>query len=144
MDFKNVYMRFTKSRIYAVLCWIITFHFVNIAWVFFRAENLQGAANLLKGMFGGDLVLPSFLESRLGFLGEYGLTFGAWLEQIQGSFITPLWILGAFIMCLGFKNSVEYTNSISYTRKMAVLTGLLLTFCILYFQQDSAFLYFNF
>ena len=144
LDFKNVYMRFTKSRIYAVLCWIITFHFVNIAWVFFRAENLQGAANLLKGMFGGDLVLPSFLESRLGFLGEYGLTFGAWLEQIQGSFITPLWILGAFIMCLGFKNSVEYTNSISYTRKMAVLTGLLLTFCILYFQQDSAFLYFNF
>ncbi|STP08758.1 alginate O- acetylation protein [Helicobacter cinaedi] len=144
LDFKNVYMRFMKSRIYAVLCWILTFNFVNIAWVFFRAENLQGAVNLLKGMFGGDIVLPSFLESRLGFLSEYGIQFHWWLEQIQGSFITPLWILGAFIVCLGFKNSVEYTNSISYTRKMAVLTGLLLTFCILYFQQDSAFLYFNF
>ena len=144
LDFKNVYMRFMKSRIYAVLCWILTFNFVNIAWVFFRAENLQGAVNLLKGMFFGDIVLPGFLESRLGFLSEYGIQFHWWLEQIQGSFITPLWILGAFIVCLGFRNSVEYTNSISYTRKMAVLTGLLLTFCILYFQQDSAFLYFNF
>ncbi len=144
LDFKNVYMRFMKSRIYAVLCWILTFNFVNIAWVFFRAENLQGAVNLLRGMFFGDIVLPSFLESRLGFLSEYGVTFQWWLEQIQGSFITPLWILGAFIVCLGFRNSVEYTNSISYTRKMAVLTGFLLTFCILYFQQDSAFLYFNF
>ena len=45
-----------------VLCWIFTFNFVNIAWVFFRAENLQGAVNLLKGMFGGDLVLPSFFK----------------------------------------------------------------------------------
>ena len=144
LDFKNVYMRFMKSRIYAVLCWILTFNFVNIAWVFFRAENLQGAVNLLKGMFFGDLVLPSFLESRLGFLSEYGIQFHWWLEQIQGSFITYLCIIGAFIVCLGFRNSVEYTNSISYTRKMAVLTGLLLTFCILYFQQDSAFLYFNF
>lgn len=144
LDFKSLYIRFMKSRIYAVLCWILTFNFVNIAWVFFRAENLQGAVNLLKGMFFGDLVLPSFLESRLGFLSEYGIQFQWWLEQIQGSFITYLCIIGAFIVCLGFRNSVEYTNSISYTRKMAVLTGLLLTFCILYFQQDSAFLYFNF
>lgn len=144
LDFKNVYVRFMKSRIYAVLCWILTFNFVNIAWVFFRTENLQGAVNLLKGMFFGDIVLPSFLESRLGFLSEYGIQFHWWLEQIQGSFITYLCIIGAFIVCLGFRNSVEYTNSISYTRKMAVLTGLLLTFCILYFQQDSAFLYFNF
>nr|WP_237022039.1 MBOAT family O-acyltransferase [Helicobacter cinaedi] len=144
LDFKSLYIRFMKSRIYAVLCWILTFNFVNIAWVFFRAENMQGAVNLLNGMFGGDIVLPSFLESRLGFLSEYGIQFQWWLEQIQGSFITYLCIIGAFIVCLGFRNGVEYTNSISYTRKMAVLTGLLLTFCILYFQQDSAFLYFNF
>ena len=144
LDSKNVYTRFMQSKIYLALCWLLTFSFVNIAWVFFRTENLQGAVNLLKGMFFGDIVLPSFLESRLGFLSEYGIQFHWWLEQIQGSFITYLCIIGAFIVCLGFRNSVEYTNSISYTRKMAVLTGLLLTFCILYFQQDSAFLYFNF
>ncbi len=75
LDFKSLYTRFMKTRIYAVLCWILTFNFVNIAWVFFRAENLQGAVNLLRGMFGGDIVLPSFLESRLRFLSEYGIQF---------------------------------------------------------------------
>ncbi len=144
LDSASLYMRFMKTKSYIVLCWLLTFMVVLLARVFYISPSVKDAFVLLKGMFFGDIVLPSFLESRLGFLGEYDLTFGAWLEQIEGSFITPLWILGAFIVCLGFRNSVEYTNSISYTRKMAVLTGLLLTFCILYFQQDSAFLYFNF
>ncbi|TLD84229.1 MBOAT family O-acyltransferase, partial [Helicobacter sp. MIT 05-5294] len=40
------------KKIYSLCCWILTFNFINITWIFFRAENLQGALNLLKGMFG--------------------------------------------------------------------------------------------
>ena len=46
------FLKFTQTRLYKVLCWLLTFNFVSIAWVFFRAENLQGALNLLKTMFG--------------------------------------------------------------------------------------------
>lgn len=46
------FLKFTQTRLYKVLCWLLTFNFVSIAWVFFRAENLQGVLNLLKTMFG--------------------------------------------------------------------------------------------
>ena len=144
LDFKNVYTRFMKSRIYAVLCWIITFNFVNIAWAFFRAENLQGAVNLLKGMFFGDLVLPSFLESRLGFLSEYGIQFHWWLEQIQGSFITYLCIIGAFIVCLGFRNSVEQVAHFKPTKWNLFVTAFFSLIAFLSIDKAQQFLYFNF
>lgn len=144
LDFKSLYIRFMKSRIYAVLCWILTFNFVNIAWVFFRAENLQGAVNLLKGMFGGNIVLPSFLESRLGFLSEYGVTFQWWLEHIQGSFITPLWILGAFIVCLGFRNSVEQVTHFKPTKWNLFVTAFFSLIAFLSIDKAQQFLYFNF
>ena len=144
LDFKNVYMRFMKSRIYAVLCWVLTFNFVNIAWVFFRAENLQGAVNLLKGMFFGDIVLPSFLESRLGFLSEYGIQFHWWLEQIQGSFITYLCIIGAFIVCLGFRNGVEWLNRFKPNWFYVVWFWIIFILSINALNNVSEFLYFNF
>ena len=149
LDFKSLYIRFMKSRIYAVLCWILTFNFVNIAWIFFRAENLQGAVNLLKGMFGGDIVLPSFLESRLGFLSEYGIQFQWWLEQIEGSFITPLWILGAFIVCLGFRNSICLVQTLiyKYANLSIIFSAILFAYALLTIAGRSytpQFLYFNF
>ena len=144
LDFKSLYTRFMKSRIYAVLCWIITFNFVNIAWAFFRAENLQGAVNLLKGMFFGDLVLPSFLESRLGFLSEYGIQFHWWLEQIQGSFITYLCIIGAFIVCLGFRNGVEWLNRFKPNWFYVVWFWIIFILSINALNNVSEFLYFNF
>ncbi|BAM32534.1 conserved hypothetical protein [Helicobacter cinaedi CCUG 18818 = ATCC BAA-847] len=144
LDSKNVYTRFMKTRIYAVLCWILTFNFVNIAWVFFRAENLQGAVNLLKGMFGGEVVLPSFLESRLRFLSEYGIQFHWWLEQIEGSFITPLWILGAFIVCLCFKNSVEQVAHFKPTKWNLFVITLFSLIAFLSIDKAQQFLYFNF
>ena len=144
LDSKNVYTRFMQSKIYLALCWLLTFSFVNIAWVFFRAENVEGAVNLLKGMFGGEVVLPSFLESRLGFLSKYGVTFQWWLEQIQGSFITYLCILGAFIVCLGFRNSVEYTIHFKPTRFNLFTTALFSLIAFLSVDKAQQFLYFNF
>lgn len=35
-----------------LLAGFITFNFINIAWVFFRAESIRDASNMLKAMFG--------------------------------------------------------------------------------------------
>ncbi len=48
----NSFVKFMQTKSYKILCWIITFNFINFAWIFFRAENLQGAMNLIKTMFG--------------------------------------------------------------------------------------------
>ena len=51
------------------VAWFITFNFVNIAWVFFRAKEWDDALKVLRGMFGlgGGLTLNSRLERKVGF-----------------------------------------------------------------------------
>ncbi len=133
LDFKNVYMRFMKSRIYAVLCWILTFNFVNIAWVFFRAENLQGAANLLKGMFGGEFI--------------YTLT------NITSSTMETIFCIGFIcvvsVCCIGFKNSVYLTQNLTYryANLSIIFSAILFVYALLTIAGRSytpQFLYFNF
>ena len=133
LDFKNVYMRFMKSRIYAVLCWILTFNFVNIAWVFFRAENLQGAANLLKGMFGGEFI--------------YTLT------NITSSTMETIFCVGFIcvvsVCCIGFKNSVYLTQNLTYryANLSIIFSAILFVYALLTIAGRSytpQFLYFNF
>ncbi|MDD4802561.1 MAG: MBOAT family protein, partial [Syntrophomonas sp.] len=63
-------------RMHKWLAWFITFNFVNIAWVFFRAETWSSAIKVLTGMFGlSGIILPASLSSRLGFLSGYGVEF---------------------------------------------------------------------
>ncbi len=38
-------------KLWCVLSWFITFNFVNIAWIFFRANNLDDAQKVLYAMF---------------------------------------------------------------------------------------------
>lgn len=133
LDFKSLYMRFMKSRIYAVLCWILTFNFVNIAWVFFRAENLQGAANLLKGMFGGEFI--------------YTLT------NITSSTMETIFCIGFIcvvsVCCIGFKNSVYLTQNLTYryANFSIIFSAILFVYALLTIAGRSytpQFLYFNF
>lgn len=95
------FLKFTQTRLYKVLCWLLTFNFVSIAWVFFRAENLQGALNLLKGMFGVVWVeLP-----------DEAYKFYKLFANIQGKDNTLVFIILAFIVCLAFKNSFEFMQN---------------------------------
>lgn len=133
LDFKSLYIRFMKSRIYAVLCWILTFNFVNIAWVFFRAENLQGAVNLLKGMFGGEFI--------------YTLT------NITSSTMETIFCIGFIcvvsVCCIGFKNSVYLMQNLTYkyANLSTMFSAILFVYALLTIAGRSytpQFLYFNF
>jgi alginate O-acetyltransferase complex protein AlgI len=57
-------------------CWIariITFMAVTVAWVFFRAESIAVALNVLRGMTGSNgFILPSPLLTILNRLGSFG------------------------------------------------------------------------
>lgn len=52
---------------------ILTFVAVTVAWVFFRAENIDAALPILKGMIGlNGFILPSKMLSILKYLGYSG------------------------------------------------------------------------
>lgn len=48
----HIWRKKIKIKLNIVISWLITFVYVNITFVFFRARNFDDAINLTKGMFG--------------------------------------------------------------------------------------------
>lgn len=125
--------------------WIITFMFVNIGWVFFRAKEWDDAFKVLRGMVGLDGVkLPGPLEGKLGFLAEHGVTFGNYLTAINGSGLTVAWLLVILPISFLGPNSMELAGRFQFNWKTAMLIVVLATIAILHLNRVSEFLYFQF
>src|SRR5690606_5144020 len=104
--------RRTKIKLPKILSWILTFGFVNAAWIFFRATSWQDAMKVLKGMAGmSGIVLPEGL-SKLGILARSGIiSFGEWnsvlLEKPYYSNRIIVYLVLFFVLAVFFKNSQE-------------------------------------
>ncbi len=123
------------------LAWFITFNFVNIAWVFFRANTFDDALKVITGMFSGKLVLPDLLASKLSFLQAYGIEFSAL------SSVTPFsiaFILFGFGLVLLSKNTMQLMQAQVVSTRYLLLSALLFSISILSFYKVSEFIYFNF
>ena len=134
-------------KIWNWLAWLITFNFVNIAWVFFRAKEWDDAIKVLSGMIGmTGIKLPLFLESKLFFLSSYGIEFGSWIYKVEehgGMRVIPAIVI-SFIIVLIFKNSNELSISLKSKFLHLVFLYSLFFISILFLSSDSEFLYFNF
>lgn len=113
-----------------VVAWFITFNFVNLAWVFFRAESWSDAINVIKAMFGGSFSWT--LE----------------LKKLQSSDLinnSLLCVLLGILLCVFFKNSNHLSETFkpTKTRVVVVLVALMLSFYMMG-GSTSEFLYFNF
>ena len=85
----------TKIKLPKILAWIITFNFVNFAWVFFRANSFEDAIKVLKGMAGLN-----------GFKFANSLNWTKDMINLNLSFLT-LYLILAFVSVLCFKNSIQ-------------------------------------
>ena len=112
---------FTMHR---YLAWFITFNFINIAWVFFRAKEWEDAIKILKGMLGLNGVV--FFET----------------EYVDKDHM----ILFAVILCmlLCFRNSNQLVKKFVPNVYSIIVTITILVFAILSLGKVSEFLYFNF
>jgi len=127
-----------------ILAWFITFNFINIAWVFFRAKDWDDALKVLHGMFFGSFVLPAALARKLAFLEESGIKFGGYVEAISGSFWTIIWLILTFFIILFLKNSMQIMQNFKLSYKSALLTSIFFSSAIMMLTRVSEFLYFNF
>ncbi len=132
-------------KLWTWLAWFITFNFINISWIFFRAQTWDDAMKVLGGMFGtGGVVLPKMLESNFSFLIQYGVVFEEWLENISENSQTSFYLVVALIFILVFKNSNELAKDFKPSMKIAFLTAFIFIFSVLALTKVSKFLYFNF
>ena len=79
------------------LACLVTFLAVVVGWVFFRANHINAAIAILKGMSGANgISLPLFLSTKLGFMQNWGIQFNG-VMQVTG---LPLFDSLAWIFCL--------------------------------------------
>lgn len=133
---------FTMNK---TLAWFITFNFINIGWVFFRAKEWEDAIKVLKGMVGGSgFVIADKFEKYLGFLQTFGVEFGKVTMSLNSGSKIIAWILFSLLIALVFKNSVQKLANFNYTYKTSLYAGMLFVYAILSSNKISEFLYFNF
>lgn len=138
----------TARRLPRPLGWLLTFLFVNLAWIFFRAPSLSDAmvflSRILTGGFGplAPTVASTFLvtEAKVvcSLLGLDSQRFALWMAALVLS--------GATALCLAPQNA--RTRCLEQPLRLGtpqlLLTAGLLVWSILSFTGVSTFLYFNF
>lgn len=122
------------------LAWFITFQFVNLAWVFFRAPTFEVATNVFKAMFGfNGFSLPSqvveFLHLNLPIY-AYRLT-----DDLGTTVIS---LSAAFLIAVLAKNSIQLRDGLKPNWFSATFCAVLILYCMFQLQKVSTFLYFNF
>jgi D-alanyl-lipoteichoic acid acyltransferase DltB (MBOAT superfamily) len=139
----NIWKRLGFSMHY-IFAWFVTFNFLNVSRVFFRAETLDQAMTVIKAMFSGQLVLPMAAKNLPGFMGLPGVSFGNWSRNIGGDRWTLWAVAGAFVLILCCRNSIELKDRFR-PDLLRLLYCLALILCSVFFmRREVEFVYFNF
>ena len=136
-------------KLWTWLAWLITFNFINIAWIFFRAKEWDDAVKILNGMAGfSGIVLKEKLFNIFGFLVDYGIEFSEVMIMSNDGSKSFKYLLGCFILIILFENSTQLIKYNSYilTKNKAIYFGLLFLISIytIYISTYTEFIYFNF
>ncbi len=125
------------DRLHPALRWLITFLFVTVAWVFFRAETMDSAMTVLRAMFSMEFGAINATVTNV-FATPMNLHPG------YNAIMTQLWYVLALAGVLGLPNTYELTDRFRPTLGRAALTVVLLVLCVLSLSGVSVFLYYNF
>lgn len=118
-----------------------------MCWVFFRAENLHDALNVLSAMTDvSHIVLPAggSYEKHLGFLNGWGVAFAPWMlpVSLKRAVVTlTVLLLG---LCFLPNPVVLMDSKFCPDWKWSAATVLGLVLGILHIAKNSPFLYFQF
>jgi D-alanyl-lipoteichoic acid acyltransferase DltB (MBOAT superfamily) len=125
------------------LAWFITFNFVNIAWIFFRAKSWESALNVLSGMLGiNGFILPRTILQKLNFFETIGIHEGVAVIPFTIALIPMIFV--SLILAMLFKNSNEMLAKFETTGRNMIVTGFVFLIAVLHISKYSEFLYFRF
>jgi hypothetical protein len=134
----------------------ITLIAVIIGWVYFRADTINGANNIIYSMVGGNgISLPTSLESVFGnSFANSGITFDGMFNGTQAKlFEGGKWIISLFLLALYFPNCqqiIQYKHQLINIKSnvqisiIGITTGVFLYYIFTKLSSDAEFLYFNF
>lgn len=136
------------DRIHPALNWLLTFGFVNVTWILFRADSIRDAMRILYRIVRLDFtginmnIVQCFNLTELNFFFQKVLRFD--ILEHYGYFFFISFFSITFVSMLGSHNAYEKMKKFVPTIHNSILTALLMMWCILSFSGISTFLYFNF
>jgi D-alanyl-lipoteichoic acid acyltransferase DltB (MBOAT superfamily) len=158
-----------ESPAWRVAATALTFVSVCFAWVFFRADTLGAATEIIRGMLGGfGLTLPDAIGLRIGSLKPWLENAGVVFSLGGGSRFVETWgwTLFAAFVAFALPNTQQITRrfdpaldarpasrqgsermasfEFEPSRRWALLLGLLAVASLLSLNRPSEFLYFQF
>ena len=136
------------SSLHPVMNWLLTFTFVNLAWVLFRADSIGDAMVLFKALLRMEIgpinpnLTGAFLLPEIQMLINKipQLLYFQWYPNT----LLLLFYGGAMALILGARNVREHMLAFRPTVWNLLATAVLLFWCVMSFAGVSTFLYFNF
>lgn len=120
---------------------VLTTFFVLLAWVFFRAENLTSAVNMLSSMFGQT---TKQFDSSIKLVSQFDYLI---------VFIGFIWVWWVPNLCSVFNYKGTNTSNVELANKVipwlqetkgAVIFGTILALTLTFMPEPTVFIYFNF
>ncbi|MGN0308746.1 MAG: MBOAT family O-acyltransferase [Lachnospiraceae bacterium] len=135
------------GKLLRLLYGVLTFFFVNLAWLLFRADRIRDWQYILKRLFSGEWELGEKFMEAMNKLIEVRLLANLGLRGVFQSYpwlplVTVLIVLLSAVFLM--KNTQEKLEEEKYSFRRSILTILLLVWCIISLSDVSEFLYFNF
>jgi alginate O-acetyltransferase complex protein AlgI len=138
-------------RMPRAMAWLLTFNFINLTWIFFRADTLESALRIIRGMAD----INSVFNLTALHVPTDSLVWGGWfsdylLRWLPAGLAANILCFVAILLTLGIisrKNSFELMVGVN-DQGTAKFSGALVLFCIAMYSTmvttSSIFLYFNF
>jgi alginate O-acetyltransferase complex protein AlgI len=125
--------------------WLLTFLFVNAAWVFFRSETMSQALSILKGMIGlNGIEFPS-IANAINKILPFNIGINVELLYTSPDILKYSIILLIFLGIVVFsKNTMERMNEFNINVGKVIVLSIITVASILSLSKVSEFLYFNF
>lgn len=131
-----------ESKTISIISWVLTFVFINLTWVIFRADSLSQAGEFFGQLVNFTGIKPNFELLNTMCTGGFEL-LGHYTPKFDVIFVCGMFIFAMFAsVCM--KNTNERINDFNPTYPKVFVTTALLFWSIMSFAGVSSFLYWNF
>lgn len=138
----NHMMKKRKIKLPKWLAILITFQFINIVFTVFRAEKIETAFGIFKGMFGLTYFqLPKGIFPK-DFTNSIGAEVGPFMTNDEN--LNLLLIFVCLFIVFKFKNSMQLMDEFKPNTKVAIGISFIFVLSILGLNRVTDFIYFNF
>ncbi|EPN1614189.1 MBOAT family O-acyltransferase [Cronobacter turicensis] len=130
------------------IAWLVTFLYVDLAWVFFRAHSMDDAMRIIKAMFTlpGSPAMNTMAIENMSFMGTMADSISRFMPDGVAIYAAPIVMAAIGFAICAQKNSIEIVATGEITKRKMMFVGIisLLGLYMVLHTTSAVFLYFNF